>query len=179
MYLSFIKHLPHYMSPVILILLICVFPLFNSCKTEKKEVNSRLLTVKVLHASGDDYTYYLNDKEHEFMPYPLNHAYLINNDDTCDVYILSKRLEVNTEVDIEPFLELDFVNIVGQSECVVLARLNNTDSSLSNIFEESSDMEYLYSAVHMIEYWHSNRRGLNGSQLILKKTVSHKDYHKK
>jgi hypothetical protein len=158
--------------------MICCIILIISCQTKevKEEINS--LSVKIEHASGDDYSYSVEGFTYDFLPYPLNHAYLINKNDTCDLYILSKRLVVNSTVGIEPFMEMRFMNRYGQKECVVLARTIDEKWNLSGLASENSEMEYLYSVVHMIEYWHSNRKGLNGSQLISKRSVSHEDYEK-
>jgi hypothetical protein len=38
------------------------------------------------------------------------------------------------------------------------------------------DEDNLFSAIHLIQYWYSNKEGLNGNHSVLDKAVTFEDY---
>jgi hypothetical protein len=162
-------------SILLAILTFFIFLLF-SCQN-KVDLDQGPISVSIIHSSGDDYLKNEENQVVSFLPYPTNFASLESNGISYDVFLLSKKIEKGTQVGILPFREIHFKDSDSGYSRVVLAL--PTDQSLRLLLNGDVNMEdedNLFSAIHLIQYWYSNKEGLNGNHIVLDKAVTFEDY---
>ena len=150
--------------------------LFWSCQN-KVDLDQGPISVHILHSSGDDYIANEENQKVSFLPYPTNFATLDAKGSTYEVLLLSKKIEKGTQVGILPFREIHFKNSDSGYKRVILAMPTDQSMRLSAMDHENIvDEDFLFSAIHLIQYWYSNKEGLNGNHIALDKAVSYEDY---
>ena len=80
------------------------------------------------------------------------------------------------ELGILPFEELDFEHENGEKSSVILAIPSDPTIQFLDYSAFLNDADKLYSYLHILEYWYTNRHGLNGTRLVNRRSVTYENY---
>ena len=136
----------------------------QSCTSKSSKEKESGDLIEITHSSGDDYSYEIGEDRKFYAPYPFNQGVLQAKDGVVyDVVILSKRIDKGMKVGVELFAKMTLVDMKGKESDVLIARPTNKSYELSPImdfYDFSIEQFYLK---QMVQYWYSNRYGLNGT----------------
>lgn len=119
----------------------------------------------ITNSSGDDFSYLLNEELHHFAPYPFNVGTLVIAMDTLEVMLISKRLNKGQRVGIQPLAKMTLSNAADAEVDIIIATPIEEDLKIirSSSFYEFTVEQFSYK--QMVEYWYSNRYGLQGTSV--------------
>lgn len=149
--------------------------LFVSCANHGSSELGDNLQVKITYGSGDDFSYQEEDSTLFFAPYPFSVGHLYNNEDSKEIMVISKRLDRGDRIKIIPLAKLSLEDKAGSKQTVILA--TPIDSELS-IMPSTSFDEFIvsqFSLKQIVEFWYSNRYGLQGTRVLGWSPASPKD----
>ncbi len=142
----------------LLIGLICL-----SCEKPKKATPTDGLLVKIDHSSGDDFYYDVGEERTYFAPYPFNHATISFNGQTYEMIILSKKVTRGKTIKIRPIAQFTLSDPDRGDSFVLVAVPTEMDLQITQIkdYYEMTVKQFYFK--QMVQYWYSNRYGLNGT----------------
>lgn len=145
--------------------LICVL-LMISCKNGTKIDEEGYMSVKIENGSGDDFSYISGDTTIFFAPYPFSTGHLKDNQQSNEVMIISRSLDAGDIVAIKPLARLELESVKSGKETVILAI--PVDDGLSIISAQGFDDFVVshFGLKQIVEFWYSNRYGLQGTRVV-------------
>ena len=154
-----------------------LFMVMSSCGSDEPIYATEPLQVTISHVAGDPYAYVESENQTKhFAPYPFHHAIMLIDGSQRDVFIIGKSVYHNAELGILPFEELDFEHENGEKSSVILAIPSDPTIQFLDYSAFLNDADKLYSYLHILEYWYTNRHGLNGTRLVNRRSVTYENY---
>ncbi len=140
--------------------------LFVSCDNRENRKEDNNPQVKITYGSGDDFSYKKEDRTYYFAPYPFSVGHLTKDEDSMEIMVISKRLEKGDRIDIIPLAKLSLEDLSGVKQTVILA--TPVEADLSIMPAESFDDFIIsqFSLKQIVEFWYSNRYGLQGMRVL-------------
>ena len=138
---------------------------FMSCKPPSPVNSSDGPSIIITNSSGDDFLFQNEDQERYFAPFPFNVGDLITQSDTMEVMLISKRLDRGKQVGIFPLAQLAMQDAFNDEYEVLIA--TPIDESL-RIIDSQDFYDFTveqFSLKQIVEYWYSNRYGLQGTSV--------------
>ncbi|MFT4568949.1 MAG: hypothetical protein ACI9FN_003919 [Saprospiraceae bacterium] len=136
----------------------------NSCSPKETSAPEYGELIEIIHSSGDDYSYKEAGEFNFYAPYPFNQGSLKGKDGIrYDVVVLSKQLEKGSNVGIEIFAKMTIVDIDGDETDILMAKPTNKEYELLPIRDFYGFSVEQFYFKQMVQYWYSNRYGLNGT----------------
>jgi len=135
----------------------------TSCKRDSVETAEEYLSITITNSSGDDFYYSSNDEVRYFAPYPFNVGYLGLEEQ--EVMLISKRLDKGDEVAIIPIAKMSIMESDLSARDVLIAIPH---AEKYRIIESSDFTDFTvgqFSLKQIVEYWYSNRYGLQGTTI--------------
>ena len=144
------------------ILFLIMIGLF-SCQEAKIESSTEGLSVKIENSSGDDFSYGDPDSPQYFAPYPFNHGNLMIDNKSYEVMILSKKVNKGKTIHVKPLGKMTVSNANRKDTDVIVAIPSDAELEIAEIKDFFDFGITQFGLKQMVEYWYSNRYGLDGS----------------
>jgi len=148
------------------IFLFCIICGFISCNERPNVTKDGYSRLKITNSSGDDFSYGSEDSLSYFAPYPFNIGiHLKESGQELEMMLISKRVDKGKEVEVLPIAELSYKSSTGVSQKVMIAVPIDKDLKImdSEAFYEFTVEQF--SLKQIVEYWYSNRYGLQGTSI--------------
>ncbi len=126
-------------------------------------VNSQGILIKISNSAGDDFSYEVNGQWRFYAGYPFNHSELSNSMHSCDLMVVSKKLERGKYVRVRPIARMNLKNADNSRNTVIIAIPDKQDLQINDVNDYTSFMVNQFAIKQIIENWYSNRYGLQGS----------------
>jgi len=149
--------------------------LFISCDNNRTSEDDDNLQIKIIYGSGDDFSYQENDSTLYFAPYPFSVGHLVNNKDSKEIMILSKRLDKGDRIDIIPLAKLSLEHRSGEKQTIILATPVEENLAIMSAVSFDGFIVSQFSLKQIVEFWYSNRYGLQGTRVLGWSPASHED----
>ena len=134
-----------------------------SCDEAKIESSGEGIQVKVSNSSGDDFSFGEEESLQYFAPYPFNHSTITIEQKEYEVMILAKKVNKGRRLTVKPLGKMT-VNNRNRTDTEVIVAIPVDDklqlAEIKDFFDFSISQ---FSLKQMVEYWYSNRYGLDGS----------------
>ena len=136
----------------------------TSCTEKVSNVEERGELIEIIHSSGDDYWHKEAGELNFYAPYPFNQGSLKGKDGIpYDVVIVSKQVKKGKRLGIEIFAKMTIVDFNGEETEILVAKPTNQEYELSPIKDFYGFSVEQFYFKQMVQYWYSNRYGLNGT----------------
>jgi len=143
-------------------LLVC----FASCDNGTSTKEQGDLKVKVTNGSGDDFSFDRDDSTHFFAPYPFSVGQLVGVEESPEIMIISKRLDKGSKVSIVPLAKIQLASSSDDAEeTIFLATPVEEDLSIMSSSSFDDFIVSQFSLKQIVEFWYSNRYGLQGTRV--------------
>ncbi len=164
-YLSYVRYV---LKPIHIVGCMTFMVLISACKNTSESPISHIdgEMVKVLKSSGDDFSFTLDDTIAYFVPHLFNLGTSSSNPALEEVLIISRKLEPGKEITVKPFGIMHVSNDNGIEQKVSLAYPSDRSLQLFEIRDFNQFSVEHFAIKHMIEYWYTNRYGLDGSRIL-------------
>ncbi len=137
-----------------------------ACKdAQEVQTQEQGMLVKILHSSGDDFSYTEGGETIYFSGYPFNYGQVVHQNETYDVLVLSRRITSGNYESVLPIARMQANEPKQGKSKVVIAIPVDESKRICNATDFIGFMIEQYSFKHIVEYWYSNRFGLQGSQV--------------
>lgn len=134
-----------------------------SCQETKIESSGEGIQVKVVNSSGDDFSYGNEESPQYYAPYPFNHSRITMDEKEYEVMILSKKVNKGKRLTVMPLGKMTVTNRNTADTEVIVAIPTDQELELADIKDFFDFSISQFSLKQMVEYWYSNRYGLDGS----------------
>jgi len=137
---------------------------FQACSEDISTAAEVGELIEVLHSSGDNYSYMKDGERHFYAPYPFNQGSIAGKDGTKhEVVVLSKQAAKGSIIGVEIFAKMTIMDVEGNETSIFISSPTNPTHELTpieNFYDFSVEQFYFK---QMVQYWYSNRYGLNGT----------------
>lgn len=136
-----------------------------SCDQRSNLSTDQYYALKITNSSGDDFSYQRGDSTAYFAPYPFNVGSAKVKASNQEVMLISKRIDKGDKVDILPIakLTLAFADRTDQDIIIAVPEEENLRIIESRDFYDFTVGQF--SLKQIVEYWYSNRHGLQGTSV--------------
>lgn len=136
-----------------------------SCDKRSSSESDQYYSLKITNSSGDDFSYNNGDSTVFFAPYPFNVGVHGTEGAAQEVMLISKRVDSGDKVDILPIAKLTLTLADRTSQDIVIAvpEEENLRIIASRDFYDFTVGQF--SLKQIVEYWYSNRHGLQGTSI--------------
>ncbi len=139
--------------------------LLTACTEKVRTSSGEFPSIKITNSSGDDFSYTLDSVLHYFSPYPFNVGSFIQDDQQQEVMLISKRIEKGIDVDFIPVARLSLSEQSGVMKNVLIAIPNDDQLKIIDSRDFYDFTVAQFSFKQIVEYWYSNRYGLQGTSI--------------
>lgn len=148
---------------IVFVLFVLLALTILSCTESKVEFSETGMMIIIENSSGDDFSYTIKESEYFFAPYPFNHSSITIKEQEYEVIVLSKKLERGSEIGVLPIAKMTVNNADNTITEVIVAQASNPEMQIMPIedFYDLSVKQFYFK--QMVQYWYSNRHGLDGS----------------
>lgn len=136
-----------------------------SCDQRTSPVSDQYYSLKITNSSGDDFSYTKQDSTVFFAPYPFNVGKYKLGVSSREVMLISKRVDRGEKVDILPIAKLTLTLADRTNQDIVIAV---PEEENLRIIESRDFYDFTvgqFSLKQIVEYWYSNRHGLQGTSV--------------
>lgn len=136
-----------------------------SCDQRSSSATDQYYALKITNSSGDDYSYSKGDSTVYFAPYPFNIGFNDGELTSQEVMLISKRVDRGDKVDILPIAKLTLTLADKSSQDIIIAV---PEEENLRIIESRDFYDFTvgqFSLKQIVEYWYSNRHGLQGTSV--------------
>ncbi len=136
-----------------------------SCNEPKNPKNAQDLNLKVTYSSGDDFFYQDGDSVRYFAPYPFNVGIFQGESQEVEVMLIAKRINAGSSVEFIPVAKMSMIEPPSVQKDIFVAIPKNRDLRISDgeSFYDFTVNQFSYK--QLVEFWYSNRYGLQGTSL--------------
>ncbi len=140
--------------------------LFISCDNKGINEDGDNLQVKIKYGSGDDFSYEEKDSTIYFAPYPFSVGHLSSSEDSKEVMVIAKRLDKGDRIDIIPLAKLSLEHLSGEKQTIILATPEDANLAIMSANSFDDFIVSQFSLKQIVEFWYSNRYGLQGTRVL-------------
>ena len=138
---------------------------FFSCKEGLTPPDQANLTIKITNSSGADFFYDVQEERKYYAPYPFNVGYFQSDIKKQEVMLISRHIDEGKSVEIEPIAKLSLLEASGEEKEVFIAVPIDDNLAIINNMDFSEFTVEQFSLKQIVEYWYSNRYGLQGTSI--------------
>lgn len=148
-----------------LFLLSTIILLLGSCKEGELKNDAENLFAIVTNSSGDDFSYNSEAGLTYFAPYPFNVGYIGADTAKIEVMIISKKLKKGDKIEILPLAKLSISDFDKVQKDIFVAVPRNPNKKIfqGETFSDFTVEHFSYKQI--VEFWYSNRYGLQGTSI--------------
>ncbi len=136
-----------------------------SCDQRSSSATDQYYALKITNSSGDDYSFSLRDSLVYFAPYPFNVGVSGEGPSSQEVMVISKRIDQGDKVDIFPIAKLTLILADKSSQDIVIAVPEEENLRIIGSRDFYDFTVGQFSLKQIVEYWYSNRHGLQGTSV--------------
>jgi len=148
------------------ILLLSLILFYASCDNTSRTKEEDHLIVKVTNSSGDDFSFTQRDSIIYFAPYPFNVGTLHTSTDSPEIMVISKHLDKGKRVAIIPLAKMQVESREGVKKSIFLATPHDEELAIMASTSFDDFIVSQFSLKQIVEFWYSNRYGLQGTRVL-------------
>ena len=142
-----------------------IFLCLISCKEGSKTTGDNFPSIIITNSSGDDFSYQFQDSLRYFSPYPFNQGVFEHEETQKEVMLISKRLDKGKRTGIRPIAKLTLNEVNDTLRDIFIALPLDEELKIVECKDFYDFTVEQFSFKQIVEYWYSNRYGLQGTTI--------------